>query len=468
MNIYANIRDSLTNFVSGLGTGRDKVAHSFYQLPVYTDQDLTVMYRVSWLARKIVSIPALDATRKWRDWQATADVIELIEETEKRLNVKHKILDAKLRARLYGGAALYISAGGSPATPLVPEAVGKDGIQWLQQLQRTELKTGDIDTNPDSEYYGQPAWYELHPQGVYNPIRIHPSRLLIFTGEKLPDSLLTATTLLWGDSVLLSCMESIKQADSVAANIASLVFEAKLDVIKIPDMMASLIDPAYESRLLSRFSLAATAKGINGTLMLDKDEEYDVKSPNFTTLPEVLVRFLELVSGAADIPSTRLLGQSPAGMNSTGESDLRNYYDRVSAMQELELTPIMSLLDECIIRSATGARDEAIYYRWSPLWQISDTERAQIGKLDMEIITGLKATGLFPDEALGNASVNLLTEDRVLPGFDQEVADAGGLPDYEAQAEEEFNKTLEQHAALSAVGSTKPPAKPPTATKAAA
>lgn len=468
MNIYANVRDTLTNFVSGLGTGRDKTASSFYTVPMYTDQDYTTMYRASWLARKIVTIPALDATRKWRDWQASADDIGLIEETEKRLGVQLKILDCKLRARLYGGAALYISAGGSPQTPLDPNTVGKDGIKWLQQLQRTELKTGDIDTNPDSEYYGKPSFYELHPQGIYAPVRIHPSRLLIFTGEKLPDALLTATTLLWGDSVLLSCLEAIKQADSVAANIASLVFEAKLDVIRIPDMMASLIDPQYEQRLLNRFSLAATAKGINGTLMLDKDEEYDVKSPNFTTLPDILVRFLELVSGAADIPTTRLIGQSPAGMNSTGESDLRNYYDRVSAMQELELTPTMHLLDECIIRSATGKRDDTIYYRWSPLWQVSDTERATIGKLDMEIITGLKATGLFPDEALGNAAVNLLTEDRVLPGFDQEVEDAGGLPDYEALAEEEFAKELERTTQLSAVGKPQPggPPKPPIKTAA--
>jgi len=41
---------------------------------------------------------------------------------------------------------------------------------------------------------------------------------------------------------------------------------------------------------------------------------------------------MQLASGAADIPMTRLLGQSPAGMNATGDGDMRNYYDRIEAI----------------------------------------------------------------------------------------------------------------------------------------
>jgi hypothetical protein len=33
----------------------------------------------------------------------------------------------------------------------------------------------------------------------------------------------------------------------------------------------------------------------------------------------------------------RLLGQSPAGLNSTGESDWRNYYDGINARQNKDL-----------------------------------------------------------------------------------------------------------------------------------
>jgi phage-related protein (TIGR01555 family) len=105
-----------------------------------------------------------------------------------------------------------------------------------------------------------------------------------------------------------------------------MVFEAKVDIIKLPNFMASLGDERYKSKILERYTLANMAKGINGMLLLDSEEEYETKSASFAQLPEVLDRFLQIVSGAADIPATRLLGQSPAGMNATGESDLRNYY----------------------------------------------------------------------------------------------------------------------------------------------
>ncbi len=181
-----------------------------------------------------------------------------------------------------------------------------------------------------------------------------------------------------GDSVLLSVVEAIKQADGTAANIASLVFEAKVNIIRLPDFMQNIGNAEYRAKILERYTLAATAKGINGDLLLDKEEEFEQKTASFATLPEVLMAFLQIVSGAADIPATRLLGQPPAGMNATGESDLCNYYDRLQAMQEVEMTPAMMQLDECIIRSGTGSRDADIYYEWAPLWGMSEKEKADV------------------------------------------------------------------------------------------
>ena len=58
-------------------------------------------------------------------------------------------------------------------------------------------------------------------------------------------------------------------------------------------------------------------------------ETYQQKQISFASLPDVARLFLQIASGAADIPVTRMLGQAPAGLNATGDSDTRNYYDRV-------------------------------------------------------------------------------------------------------------------------------------------
>lgn len=445
---FGMIKDALTSLVNGLGlVGQDKAASTSYVLPLWTDDQLSIMYRSSWLAKKITNIPALDAFRNWRNWQAEDADITKIEEEEKRLDLKRKLMEVRIKARLFGGAALYMSTGESDVSvPLDPKRIQQGGLKFVNVMPRRFLNAGSLVNDTESEYFGKPEYYELANSG--GNVRIHPSRLVIFKGEMLPDEELGAATVTgWGDSVLLSTLEAVKNVDATAANIASLVFEAKVDIIKIPDLMASLNDPAYEKELLRRFSLANVAKGNNSVLLLDGEEEHESKATSFQTLPDILREFMVLVSGAADIPMTRLLGQSPAGLSSTGESDLRNYYDRVKSMQTLEIDPDTRILNECLIGSALGSRPADIYYEWASLWQTTDKERAEIGKLNVEIITGLYNTNLYPPEALAKSGANMLTENSVMPGLIDEIEEAGGLPDYEMEAEEEANLERERIAA---------------------
>lgn len=434
-NIIAFARDSLTNLVSRLGTERDKASHTVYSMPLLADDQIVNAYRGAWLPRKIVDIPAFDSCRNWRKWQASNQQVELIEGEEKRLNLRGKVLEARIKARLFGGAAIMIGTGDVELIkPLDVEQIKKGGVKYLTVLTRRQLSAGEIDRDPASEWYGKPKSYTVSGQDGQQ-IDVHPSRLVIFHGNHVADDDQgTALHQGWGDSVLVSVMDAIKNADGTAANIASLIFEAKVDIIRIPNFMASLGDEEYKRKIIERYTLAATSKGINGTLMLDKEEEYESKSASFATLPDILMAFMQITAGAADIPVTRLLGQSPAGLNSTGEADLRNYYDRISAMQEIEMTPAMQRLDEALVRSATGGRDPNIHYIWASLWQISDKERADIGKIDAESAKTLVETGLIPPEPLAKAVVAQLVEHSIYPGLEAAVEEFGGLMEPEDPA----------------------------------
>ncbi|MCR6502582.1 DUF1073 domain-containing protein [Shinella sp. CPCC 101442] len=439
-NILAFARDSLTSLVSRMGTDRDKSATTFYAHTVLTDDQLIAAYSTAWLPRKIVDIPALDACRKWRDWQAKKPQIEAIENEEKRLNVKGKVLEAMKKARLFGGAAIYIGTGdGDPSKPLEVERIGKGGIRYLNLITRRKLSAGEIERDPESEWYGKPRDYTLSGNNGQQVV-IHPSRLVLFSGAMpADDEISTNAWQGWGDSVLQSTLDAIKNADSTAGNIASLVFEAKVDIIRIPDFMASLNNEVYRSKIIERYTLANMSKGINGTLLLDKEEEYDTKSASLAGLTDILMAFMQIVSGAADIPVTRLLGQSPAGMNSTGTSDMKNYHDRIQSMQELELQPAMAGLDECIERSA-GVVDPDVHYRWAPLEQMSEKERADIFKTTADAARQLVGTTagqeIIPREAVSDALVNRLVEDGVLPGLDAAIEEYGKLSEQEPSDEE--------------------------------
>ena len=424
------IADGITSLTAGLNTDRDKAASVYYDQPTQDDQQLLAAYRTSWLARKIVEIPAFDTFRKWRSWQATDEQVEKIEAEEMRLDIKAKMMRCETMARLYGGAAIYFDLGDEASKP-APTKIRLGQIRFCTVLSHAQLSPGMLDQDPLSSTFGMPLWYTISG-GKRGEVRIHPSRLIFRYGvTRLETSVLGAYESVWGDSVLYSLLPAIKQFDGTTANVASLIYESKVDVISVKGLMALVGDPVQERKLLDRYRLAAIAKGNNGMLILDGDsEEYSQKNSSFNALADLMDRFAQNASGGADIPMTRMFSQSPGGMNATGDSDIRNYYDRLSAHQELAIKPAMRNFDELMIQSALGSRPPEVHYIWSSLWQISETERAELGAKHASTIKTMVDTGLLQNEVLAESLVSMMVDSSVIPGLEASVEE-WGMPDYE-------------------------------------
>ncbi|MFE0754164.1 DUF1073 domain-containing protein [Inquilinus sp. NPDC058860] len=412
--------DTLTNVIAGLFTAKDKLAHDRFGLVLQDRGQLDAAYRGDWIARKVIDVPPFDMTREWRRWHAAPDQIEAIEAEEARLGVQRKVARALRLARLYGGAALVLGAGdGDPAQPLPP--LGRGALRYLHVMHRWEIAPGEIDRDVLSPGFGEPGWYQV-ASAQQGSVRLHPSRVVRLPGAELPDG---AGADGWGDSVLQAMMDAIRQAGLAAQGVATLIHEAKLDVIRIPQLTQSLAQDDYARRLVERFALANTMKGLVSALVIDKEEEWDRKQLSFAQLPEVMQQYLQIAAGAADIPATRLLGQAPAGLNATGESDIRNYYDRIAAEQRVTLGPALRRLDEALILSALGTRPPEIRFEWAPLWQLGAGEAAAIGKTKAETSSLYAASGLIPPEVLARAVRNQIVEDGIYPGIEAAYAVVG-------------------------------------------
>jgi len=419
--------DGFQNLVANMGTSRDKAAANGYIIAPLSDLDLLNAYRGSSVAKAVVDYPADDACREWREWQGDARQITALEAEEKRLGVQFRVRDARIRSRLYGGSAIFIGTGDADTIkPLVPERIRKGGVKYLTVLDRQELGVERLQMDPSLPGYSKPEMYRL-TGGSGRIVDIHPSRLIVFTGDEVPHNSTAQSLHGWGDSVLQTALEKVGHLDGTMANSASLVYEAKVDVIKVKDFTQNLRDggSAYETLMLKRFGLAATAKGINGALLLDGEEDYQQKSASFATLPDVMDRFMQMVSAASGIPMTRLFGMSPAGMNATGDSDMRNYYDRVKQEQTLDIEPAMQVFDECLIRSALGSRPEELHFNWRSLWQMSEKDRADVAVKLVQAAEGMERMGAASMEAAGGALVNALTEIGVFPGLESAIEEYG-------------------------------------------
>lgn len=417
--------DGLMNLVSGMGTSRDKAGQAKYTLPTMTTQEALTAYKASALVRRVVDLPAEDATREWRDWQAEADQITAIEAEEKRLGLQAKVLEAKRQARLFGGAALLIGTGDPDLSDeLDPRRIKKEGIRYLAMFAREDLVAGDIERDPTLPGYGRPIFWRDNLQR-----EIHPTRLVAFHGIE-PFAGITHEALDgWGDTVLLGLLDRVKSVDEAAGNVLSLIYEAKVDVMKIPGLMQELRSRGTEfsKELIERLTLAATAKGISGTLILDALEEYEQKSASFGGLPDLIDRFMQLTSAESGIPMALLFGMSAGGLNASGDIDVRGYYDRVKVQQSLTMQPAMSVLDEALIYSALGNRPPEIHYNWRSLWQPTAKERAETGKIIADTHKIANDLGTLPMEAVGDSLVNALTESGAAPGLEGYVAQYGGV-----------------------------------------
>jgi phage-related protein (TIGR01555 family) len=421
------VHDGLVNMVSGLGTARDKGATAAYSVALMSEADLVAAYTESAIAARVVTMPAEDAVREWREWSAENVEVSVIEAEEHRVNLQLKLLEANTLARLLGTAVIVIGADGADMSkPLVPDRIKKGGLQYLEVLTTRHIQPGPLSEKLGVGTFGKPEYWTLNADGQSLPV--HPSRLVVLYGsDPLPHVGVNMRTG-EGMSVLQGAMPAIKRVDEVAANINSLVYEAKVDVFGIPDLMQSLASRGdeYANEVIRRVTLAATAKGINGMLIRDGAETYEQKSASFGTLDTILDKFMALGSAVAGIPMTLLFGVSPGGLNATGASDIRAYYDRVRVQQTMKLGPAMAVLDEVLIRSALGNRPDDVHYNWRPLWQATALEKAQVGKLIVDTMAVLDAMEIMPAESIQAATVSALVECGAYPGLEAAAMDDGG------------------------------------------
>lgn len=436
------VGDGLENVVAGLGTDRDKRSYSVWADPrILTRQELENMYRGSWLAKKIVNAVADDMTREWL--HVTFDGEEMgttIEQAEKRFALKRKTNEALKWSRLYGGAVIIIGTRDrNLAKPLDVKNVRKGDLRYLHVVDRWRLSpAGSLNRDLESPNFGMPDSYVL----AESTVQVHHTRVLRFNGEKLP-YFAWLRNAMWDDSVLQHVMDSLMNCDTTTQAIATMMFESNVDVVKSEGLADVLAQKDGEAKLTKRFQVAALLKSFNRMLLLDGTESYEKKQNSFANLDKVIQQFMIDVSGAADIPMTRLFGQSAAGLNATGDNDVRNYYDMVSAKQEAELRPQLEYLYEVLVRSELGHMPEDFRFDFNPLWQLSETEQATVEKTRAE-----------RDQVYLNAGV--VTEALVA----RELKERGtyrNMTDDDIELVEELSKPMDENGEVGKAPGAKPP-----------
>src|SRR5699024_8860759 len=119
------------------GSGRAKSITAHYYRPELTTQEIADAYRGAWLPRKVVDVPAEDATREWRVWDD-----KKVTALEEKLRLKEFVGRAFRSARLWGYAGLYLGTGArSVRRPMQPD----EAIETLTVVSRDYLSVDEWD-----------------------------------------------------------------------------------------------------------------------------------------------------------------------------------------------------------------------------------------------------------------------------------------------------------------------------------
>ena len=398
--------DGWVNVLTGQGIqGYDKRTGGFatYGITLY-EMDAEYLYASDAFAARIVDLVPHECLREWIEWdKENRDV----DDEFARLDAKAKIEEAWQFARCYGGGVLFLNDGTPPdqlEKPLDLNNLKK--LLSLTPFTRWEMYImfEDLDRDITSPMFMKPLYYRLMPRVVLpamtkttSPIfaRIHHSRIIRFDGKKLM-RLLTIRNQYWSDSVFTSLINELRDFGISFGGVANLIQDFRLVIHKIKDLANLLAMPGGNEDLKARINAMGLARSILGTYAIDSEEDMKMESATVTGLPELLDKIMRRLAAACDIPHTRLFNESPSGLAATGQTEQRDWYDHVKAIQGMYLAPRLDRLLKVIYAQKEGPtggkQPEENKYSFKPLWQLDEKDRAQAELWDAqkyEIYAGL-------------------------------------------------------------------------------
>lgn len=357
----------------------------------------TSLYRSSWIVRKIVDVFPSDMVKNWIKFNSSLDPekISKINSVIRKTKTKEKIKEGLRWARLYGGAAGLILIDGDEdlSEPLDYDTIMLDDYKGLLIFDRWNGIYPDIELEDDisDEEYGYPKYYSISLSEAnsnlmlsYNKqdlVKVHHSRIVRFNGRDLPLWERQAE-MFWGESEIEIVFEELKKRDNTSANIASLIFLANIRVLKMNDL-GQLLGASTQKAQENLYKVLQAQNQLMsnmGIYVMDKDDDFGSEQYSFGGLNDIYESFMLDIAGACEMPVTKLFGREPAGFNSTGESDLTQYYDTLEEKQETYLQPIIDKLLPIIFMSTLGAIPEDLDWEFNPCMNVNSKDLADLAQ----------------------------------------------------------------------------------------
>jgi len=462
-------RDAWENAVTGLGTSRDKRTSTLFRLGFVTDAEARDLWIGDDIAARVIETIPRETLRQGfsvkiqHEDGKVEETQQLSEELQARLEdlgAEDALYTALCYERAYGGAAIWPVTNDqqeSLAQPLDPTKA----IEYTSLIvfQPNELQARTYYDDIREPRFGEPKTYTVAPRhagGSAPNFEIHESRLVIFPGARVSRENLPGARPGWGYSALSRMVHVLRDFNSACDGASALIADMSQGVFKMSGLIAALASDQADA-IKARMQMMDISRSMVRALLLDKEsgEEFERKSTPLTGLPELIDKFMLRLAAACDMPVTLLMGQSPSGMNATGESDRIFFYNRVAQAQR-RLRPRLEHLVRLLFLSPNGptnGREPEVWcVEFAPLWQPSEKEIMETRRVQAEI-----DEKYFNMGALGTSEIRASRWGGDSYSFDTKL-DAEWDAVVEAQTEADLERAQNPTPAPGATGETAQPA----------
>lgn len=386
--------DGYVNLLNKYNTAQDNsTAYSYVPEGPVSDVIVTEQYVSNGLFAKIIDIPAQEAVKKGFTLNIEDKQIEDYIQKRIRLVGWNTNAEQSLKwSRLYGGAlAVMILNDGCDDLAMPVNWKKVKGIEEIVVYDRSCVQPdySSLYRGYGSVYNGsnkkskfrKPEFYNVF--SMYGNFRVHESRCLVFQNGVMPEKTGSAEYRYWGVPEYTRIKQALRETITAHGYSVRLLERCVQAVYKMKNLSQLLATDEGENQVLKRLQVIDMARNILNSISIDSEgEDYDFRSISLTGVKEVIETVCNMLSAITEIPQTKLFGRSPAGMNSTGESDLENFYSFVGKIQEMQLKNNLCTLIDVIIQiginkgELTDAPDYELEFE--PLQDESETEKATV------------------------------------------------------------------------------------------
>jgi len=368
--------DGWSNLLTGIGiSNRDKLKNKKISgKSLLSRNDLTNLFVGEGLAKRIINVKVEDMTRE--GFRIEGDTDDLINKRLSELKARNNINSALRWSSLYGGSVIVLGLNDGKNLNEELQEDNIKNIDFMKVYDRYYTSVSQYYSDPEHPKFGEPELYQITPKQGGIIFEVHESRILRFEGSDIPQEIKNMFDG-WGMSDLQGVTDRIRGLSTSYDNIERIIDEFILGTLRINNLQ-DLIAGGQEKLIRKRLDLIDMSRHILNTTLLDNEEGFERNSATVTGLDAILTKLELSLTGIIGIPITRFFGQSPKGLNATGESDVRQYYDSIGALQEERLKYPLERLIYLIMKEKEGYFKNKPLDNWkiifNPLWKQTEKE----------------------------------------------------------------------------------------------